>query len=143
MSTSPPALGVPVHTYLGGAVRGHVTFNGWIGVVSPEQAAKEAASWRKRGFRSAKIKVGGGIELDRDRVRAVRQAAGPEFGIRIDANAGYDADTSIKLARMVADCDLQLFEQPVPADDLAGMARAREAAGIPIMADESCSTMPA
>lgn len=132
------ALGVPVHTYLGGAVRDTLLFNGWIGVVSPEQAAKEAASWRKRGFRSAKIKVGGGIELDRDRVRAVRQAAGPKFGIRIDANAGYDAETSIKLARMVADCDLQLFEQPVPADDLAGMARVRrEAAGIPIMADES------
>ncbi|MBK7473555.1 MAG: hypothetical protein IPI73_25910 [Betaproteobacteria bacterium] len=106
--------------------------------MSPEQAAKEAASWRKRGFRSAKIKVGGGIELDRERVRAVRQATGPGFGIRIDANAGYDAETSIKLARMVADCDLQLFEQPVPADDLAGMARVRrEAAGIPIMADES------
>ena len=39
---------------------------------------------------------------------------------------------------MLAPYDLQLFEQPVPAADLAGMARVRrEAAGIPIMADES------
>lgn len=132
------SLGLPVHTYLGGAIRDTLLFNGWIGVVSPEKAALEAAHWQKRGFRSAKIKVGGGIERDRDRVKAVRQAVGPGFGIRIDANAGYDADTSIKLARMVADCDLQLFEQPVSADDLVGMARVRrEAAGIPIMADES------
>jgi len=77
---------------------------------------------------------------DRDRVKAVREACGPEFNIRIDANAGYDADTSIKLAEMVAPYGLQLFEQPVPADDIAGMARVRKAAnavGVPIMADES------
>ncbi len=61
------------------------------------------------------------------------------FKLRIDANAGYDADTSIRLARMVAPYGLQLFEQPVPADDIAGMARVRReaAVGIPIMADES------
>jgi L-alanine-DL-glutamate epimerase-like enolase superfamily enzyme len=70
----------------------------------------------------------------------VREAVGPDFRIRIDANAGYDADTSIKLARMVAPFALQLFEQPVPADDIAGMARVRReanAVGVPIMADES------
>jgi muconate cycloisomerase len=58
--------------------------------------------------------------------------------LRIDANAGYSADESIRLAHMVADAKLQLFEQPVPADDLAGMARVRrEAGGVPVMADES------
>ena len=132
--------GMPVHTYLGGAVKERLLFNAWIGILSPEEAVKETMSWKQRGFRSAKIKVGGGIEADRDRVRAVREAVGPEFNIRIDANAGYDADTSIKLARMVAPLKLQLFEQPVPADDIAGMARVRReanAVGVPIMADES------
>ncbi|HSN40000.1 MAG TPA: enolase C-terminal domain-like protein, partial [Burkholderiales bacterium] len=63
-----------------------------------------------------------------------------DFQLRIDANAGYDADTSIKLAKMMAPYKLQLFEQPVPADDIAGMARVRReanAVGVPIMADES------
>ncbi len=130
--------GVPVYTYLGGAVKDTVLFNAWIGILSPDEAATETVAWQKRGFRSAKIKVGGNIEADRDRVKAVREAVGPEFKLRIDANAGYDADTSIRLARMVAPYGLQLFEQPVPADDIAGMARVRrEAAGIPIMADES------
>jgi L-alanine-DL-glutamate epimerase-like enolase superfamily enzyme len=130
--------GVPVYTYLGGAVKDTLLFNAWIGILPPDEAAAETVAWQKRGFRSAKIKVGGNIEADRDRVKAVREAVGPEFKLRIDANAGYDADTSIRLARMVAPYGLQLFEQPVPADDITGMARVRrEAAGIPIMADES------
>ena len=106
----------------------------------PEEAARETCEWQRKGFRSAKIKVGGNIEADRERIKAVRTAVGPNFALRIDANAGYDADTSIKLARMVAPYNLQLFEQPVPADDIAGMARVRKeanAVGVPIMADES------
>jgi L-alanine-DL-glutamate epimerase-like enolase superfamily enzyme len=132
------ALDVAVHTYLGGAVKERLLFNAWIGILPPDVAAAETAGWQKRGFRSAKIKVGGDIAADRDRVKAVREAVGPDFKLRIDANEGYDADTSIALARMMAPFDLQLFEQPVPARDLAGMARVRrESAGIPIMADES------
>jgi len=132
--------GMPVYTYLGGAVRDRLLFNAWIGILTPEEAVKETLAWKNRGFRSAKIKVGGNIEADRDRVKAVREAVGPDFQIRIDANAGYDAETSIKLAGMVAPYGLQLFEQPVPADDIAGMARVRReanAAGLPVMADES------
>ncbi|HXF66144.1 MAG TPA: enolase C-terminal domain-like protein [Burkholderiales bacterium] len=134
------AAGVPVHTYLGGAVKERLAFNAWIGILPPEQAARETLEWKRRGFRSAKIKVGGGIEADRDRVQAVREAVGGEFQLRIDANAGYDAATSIRLAEMVAPYGLQLFEQPVPAEDLAGMARVRRAAnavGLAVMADES------
>ncbi|HWI13058.1 MAG TPA: enolase C-terminal domain-like protein, partial [Burkholderiales bacterium] len=132
--------GMPVYTYLGGAVKQQLYFNAWIGILSPEQAARETMEWKSKGFRSCKIKVGGNIEADRERVKAVREAVGKDFGIRIDANAGYDADTSIKLARMVAPYALEHFEQPVPADDIAGMARVRReanAAGVPIMADES------
>lgn len=132
--------GLPVHAYLGGAVKDRLLFNAWIGILPPDEAAKETLVWKQQGFRSAKIKVGGNIEADRDRVKAVREAVGPEFQLRIDANAGYDADTSIKLAKMVAPFKLQLFEQPVPDHDIAGMARVRReanAVGLPIMADES------
>src|SRR5690606_28979098 len=131
-------LGVAVHTYLGGPVRERVHFNAWIGILPPEEAAAETAAWQRRGFRSAKVKVGGDIQADRDRIKAVREAVGTDFQLRIDANAGYDADTSIALARMVAPFDVQLFEQPVPADDLEGMRKVRiHSEGIPIMADES------
>lgn len=131
-------LGLPVHAYLGGAVKDRLLLNGWIGIVPPGQAAAEAHGWLQRGFRSTKIKAGDSVGSVYERVAAVRRAVGPGFGIRVDANAGYDAQTAIELARKIAPLDIQLFEQPVPADDLAGMAKVRrEGAGIPVMADES------
>ena len=130
-------LGVPVHTYLGGAVKHRLTFNGWIGIVPPEEAAREARLWLDRGFRSIKVKVGGGIEADRDRIAAIRAEVGSALAIRVDANTGYDADTAIRLAKLLRPFDLQLFEQPVPRDDIAGLARVRREGGIPVMADES------
>ena len=130
--------GVPVSTYLGGAVRDEFLFNAWIGILSPQEAAAEAKLWFDRGFRSAKIKVGGNIEADRDRVKAVREAVGKDMALRIDANAGYDVETSIRLAQLMVPFGLQLIEQPVAAEDIAGLARVRrEAGGIPIMADEA------
>lgn len=132
------AQGVSVAMLLGGAVRDTVRFNAWIGIVPPGQAAEEAAGWQARGFRSAKVKVGHDIDADVDRLRAIREATGPDWQIRIDANAGYDADTAIALARRLEPLRLELFEQPVPADDIAGLARVRRACPfVPIMADES------
>jgi L-alanine-DL-glutamate epimerase-like enolase superfamily enzyme len=131
--------GVPLYTYLGGAAETEVLFNAWIGELPPDAAAVEARRWLKAGFRSAKIKVGGGIEADRDRIAAVRDAVGSAMKLRIDANLQYDADTSLKLCRMVKQYDLQLFEQPAAKDDLEGLARVRREGGIPVMADETIS----
>src|SRR5688572_32290819 len=131
--------GVPIYTYLGGAAETTVLFNGWIGELPPEEAAAEAKRWLKAGFRSAKIKIGSGVEADHDRVAAVRAAVGSAMKLRMDANCQYDADTSIRLARLVKKFDMQLFEQPAPKDDLAGLARVRREGGIPVMADESIS----
>lgn len=130
-------LGIPVHQYLGGALVETLRFNAWIGILRPDEAAAEARKWFDRGFRSAKIKVGGGIQADCDRVRAVREAVGPTMALRADANAGYKVDDAIALGRLLEPFDLQLLEQPVAADDLAGMARVRQSIGIPVMADES------
>jgi muconate cycloisomerase len=130
-------LGIAVHTYLGGAVVDRLTFNAWIGIVAPDAAAAEACAWFDRGFRSAKIKVGGGIEADRDRVKAVREAVRGGMQLRVDANAGYDVEQGIALGQLLEPYNLQLLEQPVAAGDLAGMAKVRQAIGIPVMADES------
>lgn len=130
-------LGIPVHQYLGGAVVSSVRFNAWIGILGPDEAAAEARKWFDRGFRSAKVKVGGGIQADRDRLMAIREAVGPTMALRADANAGYSVEESIALGRLMEPMNMQLFEQPVADQDLAGMAKVRQAIGIPIMADES------
>ncbi len=130
-------LGVPVHALLGGHLREEITLNGWIGMLPPDEAAREAVSWLERGFHSAKIKVGSGVETDRDRVQAVREAVGKKMALRVDANEAYTVDDAILLAKAISQFDVSLFEQPVSRRDLDGMARVRKAVGIPIMADES------
>ena len=47
--------GMPVYTYLGGAVKEKLLFNAWIGILPPDEAAKETLGWKQKGFRSAKI----------------------------------------------------------------------------------------
>ncbi|MCB1739654.1 MAG: mandelate racemase/muconate lactonizing enzyme family protein [Gammaproteobacteria bacterium] len=133
------AMGIPLHGWLGGAVEDRLRFNGWIGELPPEEAATEARRWLQAGFKSAKIKVGSGVDADHDRVAAVREVVGGAMQLRMDANQQYDTRNALELCRRVRQYDLQLFEQPVPKDDLEGLARIRREGGIPIMADESIS----
>ena len=131
------ALDQPVHSLLGGRLKDEVLLNGWIGLLEPDEAAREALGWRDRGFGSVKIKLGAGVESDRDRVAAVRGAVGAGLKLRVDANEGYDVDEAIRLGRTLAPLDVALFEQPVSRSDYAGLARVRRGIDIPVMADEA------
>src|SRR5919204_6410976 len=61
------ALGVPVHSLLGGRLVDEVPLNAWIGAVPPASAAREASEWLARGFTPAEIKIAraGGEGLER------------------------------------------------------------------------------
>lgn len=130
-------MGVSLANYLGGALDDTVQFNGWIGELPPDEAAAEAKRWLSMGFKSAKIKVGSGVEKDAARVEAVRSAVGSAMKLRMDANMQYDPETSLKLCKAVKQYDMQLFEQPTVKNDLEGLARVRREGGIPVMADET------
>ena len=86
-----------------------------------------------------KIKIGGDVDADIQRVQAVRAAVGKVVNLRMDANEQYSVQDAIRLCDAIKDCDMQLFEQPVPRDDLAGLAKIRRVGGISVMADESIS----
>ena len=130
-------LDQPVHSLLGGRLRDGLRLNGWIGMLEPEEAARDAVGWRDAGFRSVKIKLGSGVETDRDRVAAVRGAVGPAMQLRVDANEAYGVDESIRLGKALAPLDVALLEQPVARSDYAGLARVRRAVDLPVMADEA------
>jgi muconate cycloisomerase len=130
-------LGIAVYTYLGGEQVRELRFNAWIGILPPDEAAAEAKKWFDQGFRSAKVKVGGNVDADRDRIQAIREAVGSKMQLRADANAGYSVEDGIRLAKLLEPFNMQLLEQPVAAEDLAGMAKVRQSTSIPIMADES------
>jgi L-Ala-D/L-Glu epimerase / N-acetyl-D-glutamate racemase len=133
------ALGLPVHTLLGGRLKDVVALNAWIGTVPPAQAAAEALAWYERGFRTAKIKVSGVTDVGVERVAAVRSAVGDRMALRVDFNESLTVDEALRLIPRLEPYGLTLVEQPVSRDDIAGLARIRSAIGIPLMADESVS----
>ena len=131
------ALGVPVHSLLGGAVTDQVTLNAWIGTVPPAQAAREALDWLAQGFTTAKIKVNGPGREGHERVAAVREAVGHRMALRVDFNESLRRDEAIPCIDRLEPYRLTLCEQPVPRDDVAGLAEIRRAVRTPLMADES------
>ena len=131
------ALGVAVHSLLGGRVKDEVAFNAWIGTVPPAQAAREATAWLGRGFRSAKIKVSGAGPEGIARVAAVREAVGTRMALRVDFNESLRPAEAVAFIRRLEPYDLTLVEQPISRDDIAGLAEIRRGIGIALMADES------
>lgn len=132
-------MGVALHDYLGGAILDRVLFNGWVGELPADEAAAEAKRWQDAGFKSLKIKVGNEVDKDSNRVAAVRDAVGSDMKLRMDANQQCNVTQALALCHAVKSCDMQLFEQPTPKDDLEGLAQVRREGGLPIMADESIS----
>ncbi|MBI1848527.1 MAG: hypothetical protein HYR86_16355 [Candidatus Rokubacteria bacterium] len=130
-------LGVPVHALLGGTLRDEIGLNAWIGAIPPGQAAREAAGWAARGFRTAKIKIAGATDEGVERVAAVRAAVGDRLALRVDFNESLTLAEAAPFIRRLEPYGLTLVEQPIPRDDIAGLAAIRRAITIPLMADES------
>jgi o-succinylbenzoate synthase len=93
------------------------------------------------GCRTVKVKVaerGQQLADDVARVRAVREALGPEGRIRVDANAAWNLDEAEHAIHALAEYDLEYVEQPcATVDELAELRRRVKYMGIPIAADES------
>jgi len=91
------------------------------------------------GFEVLKMKVGTDAATDVERVRAVREAVGPDVRIRLDANQGWTPREAVRVVLALEDAalDVELVEQPVPAADLDGLAWVTDRVRTPVMADES------
>jgi len=94
-------------------------------------------------FSGVKFKVGGRTpKEDAIRVRAARDAAGPDFAIMVDANQGYERAQAVEFGRLVADLDLRWFEEPCRwTNDRRWMRDVRLQTGIPITAGQSETTL--
>jgi muconate cycloisomerase len=143
-------LGVPVHSLLGGKVRSDaqpaddpgIRLKFVVGAVEPELAAQRAQRMVQQGWRAIKVKVGRHEhpQADVERLRAVRNAIGPDTWLSVDANGGYTAAQAVWVAARLEKLDVALFEQPTRRGDHLAMAEVRQRSGIPIMADESVFT---
>lgn len=130
---------ISVATLLGGVARPTIPVNATVAAADPRIAATVAREAVARGFRCVKLKVGTaptGRE-EAERVATVRQAIGPTTRLRLDANGAWDVDQAIRTLQALERFDLELVEQPVPADDLSGLGQVRRAVRVPIAADEA------
>ena len=107
-----------------------------LGADDPAKMADGARNYA--GARAIKIKLTGELDLDVERVRAVR-AARPDVWIAVDANQGFEIGELGALVEALSQLDVALLEQP--------LARGREAdlegfeSAIPIAADESALSL--
>jgi L-alanine-DL-glutamate epimerase-like enolase superfamily enzyme len=135
------AVGMPVYRLLGGPVRHAVPTKFSVSGQPPKKAAEIAAWAVAQGFRVMKVKVGMDPEEDVARVRAVREAVGPEVRLGVDANGGWSPRVAIRTIRRLEEFGIFFAEQPVPALDVAWLADVRRNVGVPVMADESVYTL--
>lgn len=128
---------LPLYRLLGGNTTKVPVYSsgGWTSY-SDDQLVDEMKSMVARGFDKIKFKVGveGGNNPRRDaeRIRKVRDAVGPEVKLLLDANNCWDAATAVKAANTMREFDIYLFEEPVFADDIPGLARFKRGTDIPL-----------
>jgi L-alanine-DL-glutamate epimerase-like enolase superfamily enzyme len=105
---------------------------------SSEQLEQQVGRWVEQGCESVKIKVGRDFEQDLERVRLVRESAGPQRDVMVDANGANSVRGALLAAERYAELGVCYFEEPVSSQDLRGMARVREHApsGLSIAAGE-------
>lgn len=119
------AAGLPVYRLLGAEKRPIFSYatGGYYRLGAPDRVyADELAGFVAAGFRAVKLKTGGGTVAEEvKRVRAVREAIGPDVSLMLDMNAPYDINECIAFARAVESLDIFWLEEPLhwylqPAD---------------------------
>ena len=154
--------GMPLWRLLGGyrrRVPAYATGGFYAEGKGVRELADEMRAYCRHGFRAVKLKVGrnSGIEgsplramadrgvcevslaEDLARVRAVREAIGPDVRLMVDANGAWDVPTAVRMGRLLEELDVYWFEEPVWPDDLAGSAEVAAKVAIPIAGYETCS----
>ena len=136
------ATGKPVHALLGDRKRSRMPLLGVIGGGDYEGDLRDAEKKKAEGFTAYKIKVGiDAPEKDAARTREICRLLGSGMLISADANQGYSTEQALSYVRAVKGSGLDFFEQPVVADNLAGMAEVAAATDIAIGADEGIHSL--
>ena len=115
------SVGLPVYKMLGAyrhTVPVYVTGGYYREGKGTDALVKEIAGYVEQGFNAVKLKVGGitggySVEDDYQRIKAVREAIGPNVRIMLDANKGWDVDQTIRACNLLYDLDITWMEEPL------------------------------
>ena len=108
---------------------------------SIDELQREASDFIAAGFRTVKMRVAPGkAEAMVARVRAVREAIGPEIGLMVDANQQLSVSEAIHLGRALEPFNLTWFEEPVICHNHEGEAAVAATLDTPIASGETVHT---
>lgn len=135
------ACGQPLVNLLGGRVRDRVEYFYYVARQDPDEVAAEGRRAVAAGFGTCYVKIGSDDpRRDIERVAALRDGAGPDLRIRVDANEAWSPGAAIRIIRQLERYDLELVEQPVSGRCLPEMAYVRGRIDTPLLANEASWT---
>ena len=141
-------LGVPVYQLLGGKVRESVPCyaNGWFAPAkTPDEFAEKAISAVGQGFKALKWDPFGSAYLQISRqqlneaiacVGAVYEAVKDQADIIIEGHGRFDIPTAVRIGQALGEFDILWFEEPIPPQNLEGLAEVKRRMNVPIAAGE-------
>lgn len=122
-------------------VRARIPVNTVSGGITTEAVVASARAAIASGFTCLKLKLTDAAPAALERVAAVRDAIGYPPRLRLDANESWSRDQARTLLTACAAYDIEYVEQPLPADDLAGMVSLRRSTPIPLAVDEALTSL--
>jgi o-succinylbenzoate synthase len=129
---------IPLSRLLSQSARSEIQVNALLTAEGAQELAEQARQAMAEGYRTLKLKVAGRpLGEDAARVRAVREAVGPEVKIRVDANGAWSEQEALQALERLGAYGLELCEQPVAPEDLRALGRLQQHAQIPLAADEA------
>lgn len=129
--------GLPLAQLLGGVPGQPTPVKYVIGRRPAAEAEALFEAGRARGFDTFKVKVGGELEEDLARVRAVRDGLRGGERVGVDANGGWSYPTAVAALEPLAELGVAFIEQPVSRRASRAMADLTRRSRVPIVAHES------
>jgi L-alanine-DL-glutamate epimerase-like enolase superfamily enzyme len=123
------AAGLSLSDYLGGkgaqTVDAYASGGYYLEDKTPAMLAEELIGYMAVGFRAVKIKVGrGGLRAEEERIRAAREAIGPDVLLMLDANNVFkDLPTALEYMKRYERYNPYWIEEPFSPDDIENHAQ--------------------
>lgn len=131
--------GQSLSQYLGAASQRVACYDGFIDLhYSLERLEAKVAQSLAAGHRAIKTKVGrANMDEDIARLALIRQTAGDDIDLMIDANYSYDEARAISFSKAAEKFNIKWFEEPVSPDEFEAYGRIADATSIPLAMGEN------
>ena len=136
------AVGLPLHRYLGcralESVPAYASGGYYLEGKTPAKLGEEVAGYVRAGFKAVKIKVGRlSPAFDAARVRAAREAIGPDIQLMLDANNAWsDLPTALAYCARFEQYDPYWIEEPFGPDEIDNHAKLAQRTSIIVATGE-------